>query len=101
MIIHVKNLTLHKMIFRSQTRTDHTGGKRTVMQNNFTSTHMLLLEKWFLIIRDIINFKIQALTNLMFACSDFRTRKMVLRTSLCTQNYVCIKQSLWALIYIV
>ena len=34
----------------------------------------------------------QGLTNLMFVCTDFRARKMVLRTRLCTQNYIRIKQ---------
>ena len=43
---------------------------------------------------------IQGTTNLIFACTDFRACKMVLRTCSCTQNYVCKKQSLWVLIYI-
>ena len=34
----------------------------------------------------------QGSTNLIFACTDFRAHKMVLRTRSCMQNYVCIKQ---------
>ena len=36
----------------------------------------------------------QGLTNLIFACTDFRARKMVSGAGSCTQNYLCIKQSL-------
>ena len=35
----------------------------------------------------------QGSTNLIFACTDFHTCKMVLCTRSCTQNYMCIK--LW------
>ena len=47
------------------------------------------------------NLKTQGLTNLIFACSDFCARKMVLCTRSCTQNYVCMKQWWWVLTYIV
>ena len=43
----------------------------------------------------------QGSTNLIFSCTDFRARKMVLRARSCTQNQVCIKQWRRALIYIV
>ena len=43
----------------------------------------------------------QGSTNLIFACTDFRARKMVLQARSCTQSYVCITQWRWVLIYIV
>ena len=43
----------------------------------------------------------QGSTNLIFACTDFCARKIVLHISLYMQNYMCIKQSLWVLVYIV
>ena len=43
----------------------------------------------------------QGSTNLIFACTAFRARKMVLRTRSCKQNFVCIKQWRWPLIHIV
>ena len=43
----------------------------------------------------------QDLKNLLFACTNFPTHKMVLRACSCTQIYVFKKTSLWALIYIV
>ena len=36
----------------------------------------------------------QGSTNLIYACTGFYAHKMVLRARSCTQNYVCIKQSL-------
>ena len=48
-----------------------------------------------------MNTLVQDPTNLIFACTDFRAHKMVLRARSCMQNYVCIKHSLWALGYIV
>ena len=42
----------------------------------------------------------QGLSNLIFACTDFPTCKMVLHTGLCIENYVWRKQWRWALIYI-
>ena len=41
---------------------------------------------------------LQGSTNLIFACTDFRACQMVLRTYLCTQNYVSIKQWWWELV---
>ena len=49
----------------------------------------------------LIMIKKQGSTNLIFVCMDFCAHKMVLRTCLCLQNYVCIKQSLWVLVYII
>ena len=54
----------------------------------------------FYIIYKII-YLIQSSKNSIFECTDFCARKKVLRARLCTQNYVCIKQWQWALIYIV
>ena len=45
--------------------------------------------------------KVQGSTNLIFACTDFHTCKMVLRAHSCMQNHMCRKQSLWVLVYIV
>ena len=46
-------------------------------------------QRWnTLILPDIL----QGSTNLIFVCADFHARKMVLRASLCTQNYMYIKQ---------
>ena len=39
---------------------------------------------------------LQGSTDLIPACTDFRACEMVLRARSCTQNYVCIKQLLWA-----
>ena len=41
---------------------------------------------------------VQGLTNLIFACTNFRACKMVLHVCSCMQNSVCIKLSLWTLI---
>ena len=43
----------------------------------------------------------QGSTSLIFTCTDFCARKILLRARSCTQSYVCIKQSLRALVYIV
>ena len=43
----------------------------------------------------------QGSTNLIFVCTDFHAHRMVLCAHSCMQNYVCIKQSLWVLIYVV
>ena len=45
--------------------------------------------------------RVHSSTNLRFPCTDFLARKMVFLVRLCTQNYVRIKKSLWALICIV
>ena len=38
----------------------------------------------------------QGLTNLIYACTDFCGRKIVLSAPSCMQNYVRLKHSLWA-----
>ena len=43
----------------------------------------------------------QGSTNLIFACTDFHARKMVLHARSCKENYIYIKKWWWALIYIV
>ena len=45
--------------------------------------------------------KEQGLTNLIFVCTDFCAHEMVLCALSCMTNYVCIRQSLQALIYII
>ena len=41
---------------------------------------------------DFFQFTLQGSRNLIFACTDFRARKMALRARSCTQKYVSIKQ---------
>ena len=61
--------------------------------NNFFIRTKKLTRDWALLF-------FQSLTNLIFACTDFHAQKIVLRIRSCIQNYVCMKESLWVLIYI-